>query len=95
MQSIFDLRFFLFILTLIIFMFGLMSGVLGLDNREMPGSSYDLYHGLSIEEAMADRMPNPEYVRIHSIGSYFLSIFNIVAGNFALVNSVGLLPRIF
>jgi HAMP domain-containing protein len=73
-------------------MFGLMSGVLGLDNREMPGKSYDLYNGLSIEQAMAAKMPNPEYVRIHSIGSYFFSIFNIALGNFALVNSIGLLP---
>lgn len=92
-QSIFDLRFFLFILALIVFMFGLACAVMGLDNRITPGELHDRYSDLTIWDAKNAYMPNPEFVQIHSIASYFLEIFNISAGNFVLVNSVKFLPE--
>jgi hypothetical protein len=88
-QSIYDLRYFLLILVLIVFIIGLTAAVLGLDNRGRPGSGLNAdFGGLTLGEAIDEGIPNPEFVKIHSLASYFLVVFNVATGNFIMSSSL-------
>lgn len=88
-QSIWDLRYFMLILVVIAFMIGLTAAVLGLDNIDRPGSSlYEEFHGMTLEEAVDEDVPNPEFIKIHSVWAYFLVVFNVGTGNFVMSASL-------
>lgn len=77
------------ILFLITFMIGLMAAIFGLDNIYRPGTMlFDKYGEMTVQEAVDNNVPNPNFVQITSVFSYFLETFNDGVGNFVLPSSV-------
>lgn len=87
---IYDLRIFLSFYILLLFMFSLIFGVLGLNNYETPGALKTYIDSLpeDYENETGEMMPGQEYMAINILVSHFLFVYRASLGDFDFDSSI-------